>query len=85
PRTQNTRHRKRNHEGQNNFFTNVETQLPVSFIELKESFDLTDVGSLDPRHKGEEDGEWGAAFVKSSSSGFFSSLNRFAVSARRAR
>jgi hypothetical protein len=25
-------------------------------LELKESFDPTDVGSLDPRHKGEDDG-----------------------------
>jgi hypothetical protein len=33
-------------------------------IELKESFDPTDVGSLDPRHEGEDDGEWGTDFVK---------------------
>ena len=29
-------------------------------IGLKESFDPMDVGSLDPRHKGEDDGEWDA-------------------------
>jgi len=29
-------------------------------LELKESFDPTDVGSLDPRHKGEDEGEWGS-------------------------
>jgi hypothetical protein len=30
---------------------------PAQVLELKESFDPTDVGSLDPRHKGEDDGE----------------------------
>jgi hypothetical protein len=47
---------------------------PAQVLELKESFDPTDVGLLDPRHKGEDEGEWAAAFVKSSSSGLFSSL-----------
>jgi hypothetical protein len=37
---------------------------PAQVLELKESFDPTDVGSLDPRHKGEDDGEWGAALAK---------------------
>ncbi len=32
---------------------------PAQVIGLKESFDPTDVGSLDARHKGEHDGEWG--------------------------
>jgi hypothetical protein len=36
-------------------------------LELKESFDPTDVGSLDPRHKGEDEGECGVALVKQSS------------------
>jgi hypothetical protein len=43
-------------------------------FELKESFDPTDVGSLDPRHKGEDDGEWGIAIVKQASTGFVTSL-----------
>jgi hypothetical protein len=30
---------------------------PAQVLGLKESFDPTDVGSLDPRHKGEDDGE----------------------------
>ena len=34
---------------------------PAQVIELKGSFDPTDVGALDPRHEGEDDGEWGAA------------------------
>jgi hypothetical protein len=33
---------------------------PDQVLEPKESFDPTDVGSLDPRHKGEDDGEWDA-------------------------
>jgi hypothetical protein len=36
---------------------------PAQVIGLKEPFDPTDVGSLDPRHEGEDDGEWGVAFV----------------------
>ncbi len=43
-------------------------------LEIKESFDPTDVGSLDPRHNGEDDGEWGIAIVKQASIGFVSSL-----------
>jgi len=42
---------------------------PAQVLELKESFDPTDVGSLDPRHKGEDDGEWDIAFAKQSYSG----------------
>jgi hypothetical protein len=30
---------------------------PAQVLELKECFYPTDVGSLDPRHKGEDDGE----------------------------
>jgi hypothetical protein len=37
---------------------------PAQVIELKESFDPTDVGSLYPRHKGEDDGKWGAALAR---------------------
>jgi hypothetical protein len=37
---------------------------PAQVLELKESFDPTDVGSLDPRHKGRHDGEWGAALAR---------------------
>jgi hypothetical protein len=43
-------------------------------LELKESFDPTDVGSLDPRHKGEDEGHWGIVLVNQASSGFVSSL-----------
>ncbi len=32
---------------------------PAQVFGLRESCDPTDVGSLDPRHKGEDDGEWG--------------------------
>ncbi|WP_428427874.1 hypothetical protein [Pararhizobium sp.] len=39
---------------------------PAQVLELKESFDPTDVGSLDPRHKGEDDGELGADLARSS-------------------
>jgi hypothetical protein len=43
-------------------------------LELKRVFDPTDVGSLDPRHKGEDEGEWGIAPVKQASSAFASTL-----------
>jgi hypothetical protein len=42
-------------------------------LELRESSDPTDVVSLDPSHKGEDEGEWGIALVKQSSSEFVSS------------
>jgi hypothetical protein len=41
-------------------------------LQLKEFFDPTDVGSLDPRHKGEDEGEWGIALAKQAFSGLFS-------------
>ncbi len=44
-------------------------------LELKESFDPTDVGSLDPRHKGEDDGELGADLARQSISVSVSSLS----------
>jgi hypothetical protein len=47
---------------------------PAQVLGLKESFDPTDVGSLDPHHKGEDDGEWGAALARQSFSGPVSSL-----------
>ncbi|KQY40079.1 hypothetical protein ASD32_16910 [Rhizobium sp. Root483D2] len=53
---------------------------PAQVIELKESFDPTDVGSLDSRHKGENDGEWGMALTGQSYSRFFSSLGGIKVS-----
>ena len=37
---------------------------PAQVLELKQPFDPTDVGSLDLRHKGEDDGEWCVAFVR---------------------
>ncbi len=37
-------------------------------------FDPKDVGSLDPRHKGEDDGAWGAALARQSFSRLVSSL-----------
>jgi len=43
---------------------------PAQVIGLKESFDPTDVGSLDPRHKGEDDGEWCVSFVSNRLQGF---------------
>jgi hypothetical protein len=33
-------------------------------LELKEPFDPTNVGSLDLRHKGRDDGEWGADLAR---------------------
>ncbi|WP_210171106.1 hypothetical protein, partial [Rhizobium sp. Root483D2] len=47
-------------------FTLVAGIQSAQVIELKESFDPTDVGSLDPRHKGEDEGEWGIALAKQS-------------------
>ncbi|MDW5315650.1 hypothetical protein [Rhizobium sp. PL01] len=44
--------------------------VPVTGIQraqvlgLKETFDPTDVGSLDPRHEGEDDGEFGTALAR---------------------
>ncbi|KQS83867.1 hypothetical protein ASG68_21795 [Rhizobium sp. Leaf453] len=49
---------------------------PAQVLELKESLDPTDVGSPDARHKGEHDGEWGAAFVKQPASVPVISLHR---------
>jgi hypothetical protein len=37
---------------------------PAQVLELKEPFDPTNVGSLDPRHKGRDDGEWGADLAR---------------------
>jgi hypothetical protein len=45
-------------------------------LEFKESFDPTDVGSLDPRHKGEDDGEWGYVSPDNRFSGFVSKRMR---------
>ncbi len=39
---------------------------PAQVFGLKGFFDPTDVGSLDPRHKGEDDGEWGVTLARQS-------------------
>jgi hypothetical protein len=37
---------------------------PAQVFGLKELFDPTDVGPLDPRHEGEDDGEWDTALAR---------------------
>jgi len=51
---------------------------PAQVLELKESFDPTDVGSLDPRHKGEDEGKWGIALAKQSQFILFSATGQIA-------
>jgi hypothetical protein len=42
---------------------------PAQVLGLKRFFDPTDVGSLDPRHKGEDEGEWDEPLAKQRTSG----------------